>query len=340
MRRLLLFLLVVNTGFGRLAFQTQAQSAPSQSSPAQEVESLPADSTNAIYDVNSVVVELQRLSDALGKKSSEKELAALRDSLPKQWTVKTPQNTFAISTEFLDKELAAGLSAPAKIWVDHLQEQVLSYSSQRTEKSVSARGELDKILAGAEFAGVRPPNKWDLFRQHVAAWLARMLFKLFSGIERYPIGGHILYWTIIALGVGLIGLWLIRFLESRDRLDSLPAGEIVSATRTWQEWVREAREAASRGDFREAVHSAYWAGIARLEDNGVVPKDRTKTPREYLRLVAEPSSHELAPRPVYHEPLTALTRRLERTWYANRGAGPEDFSDTLRQLEAMGCPLE
>jgi hypothetical protein len=27
-------------------------------------------------------------------------------------------------------------------------------------------------------------------------------------------------------------------------------------------------------------------------------------------------------------------------WYANRGANAEDFQDTLRQLEALGCPLE
>ena len=135
-------------------------------------------------------------------------------------------------------------------------------------------------------------------------------------------------------------MWLFRFMVSRDRIDSLPPGEIVASTRTWQEWVRAAREAANRNDFREAVHSAYWAGITRLEDNGVLPKDRTKTPREYLRLVSEPSPHELAPRPIYREPLAELTKHLERIWYANRGAGPDDFRDTLRQLEALGCPLE
>ena len=101
-----------------------------------------------------------------------------------------------------------------------------------------------------------------------------------------------------------------------------------------------AREAAARKDFREAVHSAYWSGISRLEDTGVVPKDRTKTPREYLRLVAAASEHELAQRPIYRAPLEELTKRLERIWYANRGAGPEDFVETLKQLEAMGCQLE
>jgi hypothetical protein len=137
-----------------------------------------------------------------------------------------------------------------------------------------------------------------------------------------------------------VAIWLVRFLQSRDRFDTLASSGSVIAPRTWQEWIRMAREAANRGDYREGVHSAYWAGIVRLEDSGVLPRDRTRTPREYLRLVTEPSSGELLSRPMHREPLAALTSRLERIWYANRGAGPEDFHDSLRQLEALGCPLE
>ena len=98
--------------------------------------------------------------------------------------------------------------------------------------------------------------------------------------------------------------------------------------------------AASRGDFREAVHCTYWAAIVRLEDISILPQDRTKTPREYLRLVTEPALGELAPQPHYRLPLAAMTSQFERIWYANRPAGPEDFQESLRQLEALGCQLE
>src|SRR6202030_212073 len=111
----------------------------------------------------------------------------------------------------------------------------------------------------------------------------------------------------------------------------------------WQEWIHAAREAAARGDFREAVHSAYWAGISRLEETGVLPRDRTKTPREYLQLIdARPLAAELDSHAAqdYKKPLAALTSRLERIWYANRLARLEDFDDTLRHLEALGCSLE
>jgi hypothetical protein len=123
-------------------------------------------------------------------------------------------------------------------------------------------------------------------------------------------------------------------------VQSLPPGAAAIASRTWQEWLRAARQAAKEGNYREAVHCAYWAGIARLEDAGVVPKDRTKTPREYLRLVTEAAPGQLAASSTHREPLTTLTRKLELIWYANRGARPEDYRESLRQLEALGCSLE
>jgi hypothetical protein len=238
--------------------------------------------------------------------------------------------------------LLSGKSDDAKLWVDHVIGEARGYSEaalRAKNTTGDAHRELEKILGGSEFAAVHPPSAWDMFRQRLSAWMLRMLGKLFGGMARYPIGGEILFWLIVVAGVGFIALWVFRFLASRERMEAMPGSEIVNASRTWQEWIRMAREAAARNDFREAVHAAYWAGIARLEDAGVVPKDRTKTPREYLRLVTS-APGELAARPMYREPLTELTKRLERIWYANRGAGPDDYQQTLRQLEAMGCQLE
>ena len=164
--------------------------------------------------------------------------------------------------------------------------------------------------------------------------------RLFRGIDRHPIGGRILLWLIIFSAISFIALGLFRFVSGSERASVLPRTSAVLPTRTWQEWVHAAHEAAKRGDYREAVHAAYWAGIARLEDSGLLPHDRTKTPREYLRLVDTPTPGQLAPPKTHREPLAALTSLLEKIWYANRGARPEDYQDSLRQLEALGCPLE
>jgi len=307
--------------------------------PQNTIPQTPAFSDSPI-DVASLSPELRHISSFLEKNPSPHDMVALRDSLPNQWTVTTTERTYSIPTDFLRGQLSAASSANAKAWVDHLAGKLDSYPTPPPSNTGESRAELDRILAGPEFASVHAPTAWDIFRQRLAAWLERIFIRLFGGLTRYPMGGQILFWLIVVVGVSFIALWVFRFMVSRDRMESLPPGEIVAASRTWQEWIRSAREAASRNDFREAVHSAYWAGIARLEDTGTVPKERTKTPREYLRLVSQPSPHELAPRLAYREPLTVLTTTLERVWYANRSSGPDDFRDSLRQLEALGCQLE
>jgi hypothetical protein len=326
---LLLMLLLV----GAMIVRTPAQ-LPLATTQASE--------TSARYNLDSLGTELQQLSDSLSRHPSGHEMASLRNSLPVNWTVKTSQGTYSISSEFLRRQLATDGNGLAKVWVDHLLQEIQSYSAARPAGDSNSRGELDKILAASEFAAVHQRSAWEIFRQRVYAWFDRLLYRIFGGLTRYPIGGQILFWVVLLAGVGFIALWLFRLLVSRDRMDRLPLGEMVSASRTWQEWIRMAREAANRNEFRYAVHAAYWAGIARLEDVGAVPRDRTKTPREYLRLVTQPSEHEIteASNYGYREPLAKLTAGFERIWYANRGAGPEAFEQTLQQLEALGCQLE
>ncbi len=329
MRRSLLPLLIL------LAFV----GSPRTFGHVQSLASNTASPVEPSYNRASFVAELHRIAEILKKKPSTNEMADFRNSLPKRWTVSTPEGSFSISTEPLRNQLTSVSSEKARAWVNHLADEV-EFSAQSATAFAQARGELEHILARREFGAVRPPSAWELFRQRLAAWIERMLLKLFGGISRYPLGGQILFWLLVVAAVGIVAMWVFRFFASRDRVNALPPSAAVIAARTWQEWIRLAREAARRGDFREAVHSTYWAGIARLEDLGVVPKDRTKTPREYLRLVIEPETGQLAPSPTHREPLTALTNGLERAWYANRGAGAEDFRESLRHLEALGCPLE
>jgi hypothetical protein len=331
------FAVAATVGLSVVGARAQTQILVQEPAPVAE------NSTRGVYELEGFIAEQQRLSEILSKKLSSEELASLGNSLPAYWTVQTQDGSYTISSEYLKVQLLSGKSDDAKLWVDHVIGEARGYSEaalRAKNTTGDAHRELEKILGGSEFAAVHPPSAWDMFRQRLSAWMLRMLGKLFGGMARYPIGGEILFWLIVVAGVGFIALWVFRFLASRERMEAMPGSEIVNASRTWQEWIRMAREAAGRNDFREAVHAAYWAGIARLEDAGVVPKDRTKTPREYLRLVTAAPGELMTARPMYREPLTELTKRLERIWYANRGAGPEDYQQTLQQLEAMGCQLE
>jgi hypothetical protein len=109
--------------------------------------------------------------------------------------------------------------------------------------------------------------------------------------------------------------------------------------RSWQEWVFAAREAAAGGDYRLAIHCAYWAGIARLQDLGALSPDRAKTPREYLRALAESKLVFVENPQMRREALARMTSRLENTWYGYHAASEADFRDSLAQLEILGCRL-
>jgi hypothetical protein len=158
-------------------------------------------------------------------------------------------------------------------------------------------------------------------------------------MDRYPMGARILLWAIVIAVVVWLAVVLFRYWTRRATLDELQTPDSVAFVRTWQEWIHAAREAAKRGDFREAVHSAYWAGICYLEDGGVVRKDRTRTPREYMRSVSSATQLAVSGRKT-REALSALTMVLEQVWYGRRPASNQDFANAMRSVEALGCQLQ
>jgi hypothetical protein len=292
------------------------------------------------YDVGSFDRELARLGDALQNKPTASQVADLNKSLPSSWTVRTPERTYTIPTRSFKAQLNFGSVRNAAALLAHLREEVKSSQASGVPGSATARSDLDKILAEPEFGAVRAPGALEIFRQRFWAWMQQLLQKFFGGMARHPMGAEILFWALVAGSLAFVALLAYRFLAPRDATGEWKVEPSDVAARTWQEWVRSARQAANRGDFREAVHSAYWAGIARLEGLGALPRDRTKTPREYLRLASESKSGEPNASQTEKGPLSILTTRLERSWYAGRGASAEDYQDSLRQLEALGCTLE
>jgi hypothetical protein len=294
-----------------------------------------------VYEVSSLEMELRRLQAVLqeGQRTPSK-VTQVRDALPTFWTVHTPERDYSIPTAPLRDHLGSATTEKAQIWIAHLLAEVESSERGAPTTLPAAHADLKKILARKEFADVKPPGYLEMVRERAIRWLARMFLKLFSGMARHPIGAKALFWILVIAGVGFVALWIFRYLSARDSMQFLRPQSPNETTRTWEEWIRDARQAAARDDFREAVHSAYWAGIARLQDIGGLPRDRAKTPREYLRLVSSQTAEASGPFINYQAPLGALTSRLERIWYANRMARAEDFHDTLRQLEALGCSLE
>jgi len=253
-------------------------------------------------------------------------------SLPDQWNVVTSEGRYSIAAQPLRALLGAGRISAARQWVDHIASQLESYSKAPPESAESARQRLNTILARREFSNVHPPTAWDLFRERIGAWVASQFQRLLGLFGQYRAGGRVLFWVLIAAAIGFVAMLLIR-LGTRDPASlALEHPAPQAAARNWEAWLQEARRAASAGQWREAIHGAYWAAIARLQENRSLPQDRTRTPREYLRLIApeQPASSSLR----------ALTLGLERFWYAQQTATAGDFEASLRHLDSLGCRID
>jgi hypothetical protein len=199
---------------------------------------------------------------------------------------------------------------------------------------VDQRKSLDAILAQREYKGVTEVSASDRFWE----WLDNLLDNLKTRLEalgaRAPWIGDLLYGLLLA-AICTVLVWLIVRLERNARVRLVPDIETspgAPSAREWQLWLKEAQTAAAGGLWREAIHSVYWASIARLESRRLWPADRARTPREYLGLLR--GSDPRKPK------LTVLTRSFERTWYGGRKAAATDFNTAMALAAELGVQAE
>jgi hypothetical protein len=192
------------------------------------------------------------------------------------------------------------------------------------------REAMKQVLAGHDFRNLQEPTARDSALERLSNWLNR----LFDSAARLQaksawVGRAIVWGFIVAVCVALV--WALLQLERRWRVRLTPEGggpaESAASARDWQLWLEDARRAASAGQWREAIHFAYWASISRLESRRLWPADRARTPREYLALVAPEDPRKVG--------LAALTGSFERTWYGGRAAGESDY----RRAEELAAEL-
>jgi hypothetical protein len=271
---------------------------------------------------HALSAELRRLATSV-KEGHRQEV---RDALPLAWVVTSEKRDYAIRTAELKSQLESKDDAAAEAWLDQVADQ-LEFDSQRTAPGAAdPRAALSKILSAREFASVRPPGPWERFKAWLGNWIGRLLARLFGYLG--PSTGRFV-WGLGAVAVVFLALWLYRVLRRGTQFALSLAPVETQAVRTWEQWVGMAREALAQGDFRAAAHAAYWAGVARLQDERLLPEDTTLTAREYLRLIPD---HRQA-----HDPFAALTAGLERFWYANRPATSADVQELFGNMEALGC---
>jgi hypothetical protein len=307
--------------------------AKSPAKPTESYESTRAPLALAQY--------IQALDDSLaavrGIKGDPQRAASVAQNLPASWKVEADGRIFEVSTEAIRRDLGAWQKKPKTSTLDlvlqHLE--TLRYEAEAygtpTPEIALRRSLLNGILARSEFRNVHGQTWLDRIKQRLTEMLIRLLGRMFAS-SAIPVISDILVYGLIGAAVLGLAYWMYRSVRNSARLETIMPVSMPVSAKEWPIWIAQARAAAARGEWADAIHLAYWGGISFLEAQGSWRADRARTPREYLRLLPATSAHQPT--------LRALTMRLEGVWYGMQTAGADGFQETLAELERLGCPCQ
>ncbi len=293
-------------------------------------------------DLQGYTTELARWAASAGRlREHPEEAAALRRQLPEHWSVAVGEQNFQISTDWLGAALDAlaanpQLAAPTSQDLGRRLASMLQDSQDLARNSEPASGQarakLDQILKRREYRSVHAPSQGESFWDQLTDWVLKFLDQIFHRMEGHPTATKLLLWGVVIL-MGLVFLgWLIYSLTRLSlsryslRRARTPA-EPPSPPGTWREWVQQARAAAARGEYRDAIRIVYGAAVRRIEAAGTWQLNPSRTHREYVRLLPANSTE----RP----PLEAITTCYERVWFGRAPASAADYETALAELESL-----
>jgi Domain of unknown function (DUF4129) len=289
----------------------------------------------AELDVSTYKAKLDRCVAALHHPGAIPEV---RKSLPRTWTVRAGESTMEISTQVVAADLRRIEQDPAKatsvareleIRLSAMRKAADEFeNSANAANPADARAHLDEILNRGEFDGAIGPSEFQILMARMERWIFVRLYWLLSRLHLEGTAGNVVAWTVVVLAFLALAYWVVRNFSRILRATTIPVPGPAPADDS-RLWVRDALAAAERGDYREAVHCAYWAAIVKLESLGMLKGDRARTPRESLRLLEHfPKEQKL---------LGDFTGHFELIWYGYRPASLEDWSGARAHLEKMGC---
>jgi hypothetical protein len=303
---------------------------------SQTTEATQTTPTSVELDVRSYESELDRIAESI---KHPEQIPELRKSLPRAWPVQVGDKSIQVPTDWLASDLKKLEGDPGK-YASVSREVTSRLGAMRKAAEGLERGtaspvnpdaahtQLDRILSGREFGAAQGPSQLDLLKARIARWLTEQIYKLLQRLHLGAKAGNALAWIIVGLAFVALSYWVWKALSPTTGRRETRA-EAATESDDPREWARDALAAADRGDYREAVHCAYWAAVVHLETLGVLKRDRARTPRESLRL--------LDPHPNEQNLLREFTRRFELIWYGYRPASASDWSEARSHLEKMGC---
>jgi hypothetical protein len=297
-------------------------------------EPAPAQLRTGALTVSEYLAELDSLASIARQLAHPEDVRKLLNDIPTVWRIQTAQQTFEVRSEWLRQELNEWQKKPSREIQDRIvaRLQILraeAASFQDSPKDVSQkRVLLNGILAGREFRDIHGPTWLDRFKQRVVELLIRLLGRVFKSSAIPTIGNAVVY-GLMALALLAVAYWMYRTIRNNAGVEAIAPLSLSVSSKGWKVWMEEARLAADGGNWRDATHLLYWCGISFLEAQELWRADRARTPREYLRLLPSASEHR--------QTLGTLTQTFELVWYGTQEADENTFSESLAQLEKLGC---
>ena len=264
--------------------------------------------------------------------------ALLRRDLPPRWTVETKDGPVDVPTKWLDEALADLVAHPegwpcvARMVREQLAALAREASAPDADDTVStltAGAVLRRVLARPEFAEVGTTSLLDALRGRLQDWIRDHLAWLVDALRVEPVAGDLVAWAVLAAALAILALWARRAWSPPIGAAAPRPDRASAAVEEPVDAAIRARDAAGRGEHREAVRWAYAAAIDLLVARHRVRSDRSSTHRELLQRVAEAD--------VCRPPFAELTRLFERTWYGRRQAEARDAHLSLSVLERIEC---
>jgi hypothetical protein len=284
--------------------------------------------------------EYRTLLGYLAQRSGQPDvlLAEVADSVPAQCDFMASGHAFHLSNFEIQRELREIAAKPdqkirgarLKAFQGGLQRRLSGFDVYGRSIDPTAKPKLQQIMQQREFRRVGGQNRMALLQEWVFLILEKFFSRIFKDPSRVVLGAKVFAWSL-CIAVGLFILWKLYRWAMRERpLEAVR--EVIPfapSAKYWRDWLGEARAAVVRSELREAVHAAYWAVISHLESSGAWRPDRARTPREYLRLIAQGDPA----RPL----LSDITRDFEVIWYGNRLPTPSEWESFLAKVERIGC---
>jgi hypothetical protein len=289
----------------------------------------------AVLTVEEFAADLDRVAAEIG--SAPTAADAMR-VVPRLWRVRASEQTVDVPAEWLFLAIVKASKDEAK-WGETrtqlqrrlgiMRAQVIELGATETTAVPEAREALAGILASSEFQRGAVARLRDSLQARISDWLERMLSRFFAagpGAGRRV--ANLLAWAAGLTALAGLSVFLVRSIVVRRAAPGLDLAA-PAARRRPRDMALLATKAIEEGNLRDAIRWAYGAALLRLEEDGALRVDASRTPREHLKGLARDDRR--------YGLMTDLTRRFERVWYGNRPPASDDGERVVQHLEVLGC---